>query len=171
MVEVSAREVAFDPSPSATGQGLTAAFGTAAVLAAASRPVAAAVAVIGVVAAVAGVRRASQRLVTAGALLAFAGVLLAGVRGAPPPVTLAGAAAVAVAWDVGTNAVAVGRQLGAGAATARIEVVHALASALFATVVGAGALAAFRLARGDAPTVAVAALFGAAVLFAWLLDR
>lgn len=160
----------FDESPSTTGLALTVVPATVAALAIAAAPLAAVVAVLGVVVLTAGVRNASRPTVTGGAIVLFGGVLLAGVVGVSVPLVLVGAGATIVAWDAGTNAISVGRQLGAAAETRRLEVVHTLATAVVAAVVGVVAYGAFWLARGDQPTAAVALLLLAAVLFSYLLD-
>lgn len=162
-----------DPTPSVTGVGLTLAFGTAAVVAVAIVPAAALACLLGVAVAGVAVRRGSRRLLTLGTLVAFGGVVLAGTAtgASGTPRVLAAGAATVVAWDVGENAVDVGRQLGRGARTVEIEAVHALTSALFATAVAAGAWILYGAVRGDAPTPAVVALIVAAVALAWALDR
>lgn len=162
---------AFDRSPSAVGTGLTALFGTVAVLSATTVPSAALLALLGVGVTLAGLRRESRPLVTAGTLVVFGGVLIAGVADAPVVLVLVGAGAAVVAFDVGTNALTIGRRLGASASTSGIEVVHAVTSALFATVVGALAFGVYRVGRGDLPTASVALLLVAALCFGWLLDR
>ena len=160
----------FDESPSATGLALTVVPAALAVLASATAPLAAALAIIGVVVLTAGVRNASRTFVTAGAIVLFGGVLVGGTTGVPVPFVLVGAAAAIVAWDAGTNAISVGRQLGSAAETRRLEVVHTLATAAVAVAVGTVGYGAFRLAAGDQPTAAVALLLLAALLFSYLLD-
>lgn len=161
----------FDESASATGLALTAVAASVALVAASLTTALALVGVVGVAAATAGVYLQSRRLVTVGTVVLFGVVLLAGTTGGPLALVVLGAGATVVAWDAGTNAISVGRQLGAAAATSRIEVAHTLASSAYAVLVGGVVYAAYGLARGGQPTLAVALSLVAAVLFAVLLDE
>jgi hypothetical protein len=170
VVAVTVDYETFDRSPSPTGLALTVVPAVVAALASAMFLPAAAVALLAVLVLTVGVRNASRRLLTLGAVVLFGAVLLAGATEAPTAFVLAGAGATVVAWDAGTNAVTVGRQLGAAADTRRLEVVHALATTGVAAVVGIVGFGAFRLASGGQPTVGVALLLLAALLFSYLLD-
>lgn len=161
---------AFDASASPTGLALTLVPGVVAVLASAAFLPAAVVGSVGVVAMTAGVRNASRKLLTVGAVVLFGAALVAGAAEVPVPFVLVGAGAAVVAWDAGTNAVSVGTQLGAAADTRRIEVLHVLSTAGVATAVGAVGYGAFRLASGGQPTAAVALLSLAALLISYVLD-
>lgn len=161
----------FDDSPSPTGLALTVVPAIIAALASATFLPAAAVALLAVLVVTVGVRNGSRRLVTLGAVVLFGAVLLAGASDAPLAFVLVGAGATVVAWDAGTNAISVGRQLGAAAETRRLEIVHALATTGVAVVVGGVGYAAFRLSTGGQPTTGVALLLLAALLFSYLLDR
>lgn len=160
----------FDDSPSPTGLALTVVPAVVAALASATFLPAAAVALLAVLVLTVGVRNASRRLVTLGAVVLFGAVLVAGATDAPLPFVLVGAGATVVAWDAGTNAITVGRQLGAAAETRRLEIVHALATTGVAVVVGGIGYGAFRLATGGQPTAGVALLLLAALLFSYLFD-
>ncbi len=72
-------------------------------------------------------------LVDLGGLMLLLATVIAGTT-APVPVTLVCAVGSVVAWDVATNAVELGEQMGREADTTRAEVTHALAT----TGVGAG---------------------------------
>lgn len=161
----------FDESPTATGIALTVIPAVVAVLASAASLPAALVCVLGVVALLAGVRNASRRFVTAGAIVLFVGVLVAGATAARAPFVLVGAGATVIAWDAGTNAISIGNQLGSAAETRRLAVVHTLATTAVAAVVGAVSYGTYWLASGGQPTVAVALMLLAALLFSYLLDN
>lgn len=120
--------------------------------------------VVGLLLLVAGLVRARDGVVTLGAAALLACGLVAGVRGAPVPATLASVAAAVVAWDVGRNALGVGRQLGREGDTWRLEVVHAAASAGVAAVTVLVGYGLFRTATGGQPAAALVFLLLAAVL-------
>lgn len=126
---------------------------------------------VGAVVLVAGVRFGSRRLVTVGALGLFGGVLFAAVREVAVLQVTVGAAATVIAWDAGTNAIGVGRQLGSRAQTRDVLVAHTVGTTLVALLVGVGTIVVFRVTRGGEPTTAMALLVVAALLFVWLLDR
>lgn len=170
MVRVSVEYESFDESPSVTGLTLTVVPAIVAVLASTSSPMASIVGILGVVVLTAGVRNASRKLLTFGVIVLFGAVLVAGASAAPLAFVLVGAGATIVAWDAGTNAITVGRQLGAAAETRRLEVVHSLVTAAVATAVGAVGYGAFWLTNGGQSTAAVALLLLAALLFSYLLD-
>jgi len=113
---------------------------------------------------------ASRRLLTLGAVVLFGAVLLAGATEAPTAFVLAGAGATVVAWDAGTNAVTVGRQFRRRGRHPPAGGRPRLATTGVAAVVGIVGFGAFRLASGGQPTVGVALLLLAALLFSYLLD-
>lgn len=171
MVAVSADFVAFDETPPRTGLLLALVPAAAAVAAAGSAPLGLVAALPGAFVLVAGVRFGSRRFVSVGTVILFAGMLVAGVRGVPVVQVTIGAAATVVAWDAGTNAVGVARQLGTTATTQRVLLVHTVVTTLVAGAVAAGAYAVFWITRGGEPTTAVALLVLATLVFVWLLDR
>lgn len=116
-----------------------------------------------------GVGRGRQRAVTTGASIVFIGALVAGVRGVPAGPLLVAVTGTVVAWDTGSTAISIGRQLGRVADTTRIELVHSTASVgvgVVAAVVGFGL---FRTATGGQPVTALLFLLVAAVLLTWAL--
>jgi hypothetical protein len=138
---------------------------------AAAGALAALVTVAGVVVLVAGVLVASHRVVDAGGFVAFLGFLVGAVGDASAAPVVLGVTASVVAWDAGGNAVSLGRQLGRGADTVRVETLHALTSA---TVGVAGAVVGLLLfvsgpTRQPVTTLFVLVLAGAALVAA--LDR
>lgn len=100
----------------------------------------------------------------AGLLLTIA-IIVAGLA-APPPsesilsavIVLAGAIATVLAWDVGTNAIDMGIQLGREGDTARAEVSHAVGSLTVGVVVVTASLAVFQMASGGQPVSALAVM-------------
>lgn len=108
---------------------------------------------------------ASRRAVTAGCGLLFVGILHAGAAGAGPEPLLVGTVGAVVAWDVGDNAIGLGRQLGRAADTRNAELVHAAASlAVGGATAGVGYGVYLAAAAGQPLTALVFLLLGAVVL-------
>jgi len=160
--------VRIDTRPSRTGTAIAGLVGFVAVVAQAAGGPAVAVGGVGLAALVAGLRRGVRRLVSLGVLGLLLGVLIAGAVGVPAELLLVSAAASAVAWDVATQAVSLGEQVGRGADTARAELVHAAGSALVATVAVAAAYLVFQVVTGG-PVLALALLLLGAILLASVL--
>jgi len=117
----------------------------------------AAVAAVGWACLLVGVTRSSRRLVSAWLVAAWLGAVL-NAPAAPPLSTAGVVLGGVVAWDTGQRAVGLGRTLTREATTARVETVHAGATA---------AVGAVTLAVGYAAAVVVAGaggLAGGAVL-------
>jgi len=74
------------------------------------------------------------------------------------PVTLACTVGTVVAWDVATNAVELGEQMGREADTTRAEVTHALATTGVGVVLAATSYGVYVLSGGGQPVGAVIAL-------------
>jgi hypothetical protein len=144
--------------------------GTVAVLAAAATgPTAALVTAAGVAVTVAGVWQGAHGVVDAGGLVALLGLVVGAVMGGTAVPVVLGATATVVTWDAGNTAVSLGRQLGRGADTVRVEILGALASA---TVGVAGAVVGIALfvfgPRGQPITTLFVLLLAAAALLAAL---
>lgn len=161
----------FDDEPGRTGQVLALLPAVLAVAAAGTGTSPLLVTVVASVVLVLGVRLGSRAVATVAAIALFGGVLLAGVGGASILRVTVGAAGTVVAWDAATYAIGAARQLGADAATTDLLVVHVATTAVFAALVGIGAVSIYWTSRGGEPTTAVALLLAAAVLFVLLLDR
>lgn len=131
----------------------------------------AAAALGGTVVLLAGVHTARHGVVDIGGMVAFVGVAVAALADAPAPAVVLGTAATVVAWDAGTNAVSLGRQLGAEADTARAETVHALAGALVGLVTAGVGLALFEAGPTRQPVATLFVLLVAATLLVVALDR
>jgi len=124
---------------------------------------------LGVLAVAAGVTLARHDAVTTGAATLFLGVLAAGVQGAPIPALLVGAVATVVAFDSAGTAIDLGAQLGRGAPTRRLELVHAGATTLVGAVAGGVGWAVYQIGVGTAPLTAPVLLLVAALAVAGAL--
>lgn len=129
-----------------------------------------AAAVTGIVVLAGGLAVGTRRAVTAGAAVLLGAVLAAGVEGAPAAALLVGVGATVFAWDAGGFAVDLGAQLGREAETARLEVLHAAATA--AVVLGTAGVGygVYRSAAGGQPVAALLLLLVAGVVLAATLD-
>ena len=89
-----------------------------------------------------GLFRSTGRVVDIGAGSIFVAVVVAGVQGLSTELVVVGTIAAIVAWDLATNAIKLGIQLGREAQTTRLESVHVIASVtvgVSAATVGYGA--------------------------------
>jgi len=111
----------------------------------------------------AGVVVGNRPAITLGGAGLLAGVLAAGASGWPIPLTLAGAVLAVLAWDSGTVAVGLGRQVGADAATAPVELARAGATTAIGVVTAGLGWALYRPAVTPRP-VRVPVLLGVAAL-------
>ncbi|SFR92549.1 hypothetical protein SAMN05216559_1096 [Halomicrobium zhouii] len=118
---------------------------------------------LGVALVAGGVLTGRHAPVTAGSAGLIVGVLAAAVANTPPLFVLGGAVAAVVAWDAGGTAIDLGNQLGRGAGTTRLELVHVGSTALVGAVTAVGSLALYRTALGRA-SVAVPMLLVIAAL-------
>ena len=123
----------------------------------------------GVLALAVGLRRGRRDAVSGGAAVLLLGILLGGAAGAPAWGTLLGAGLALLAWDVGTNAIELGRQIGRDAPTREAEIAHASGTAAVGLCAGAAGYALFTVAGGGRPMMAVVLLSFAAVLLATAL--
>ena len=164
---MSAAAEGFDDDPAwLSGRlALVAAVGSVA-LAGVASPLGGALGAVGLLAVTAGVTRGSAGAVAAGALGLFGGVVLGGLAGGGPFV-LAGAALGAVlAWDLGEQAVTVGRQVGRAADTRRGELVHAGASLLVGVASAGVVLAVYETVAGGFSAAALVVLLVAGTVLA-----
>jgi len=144
---------------------------TAAAAALAGSATGAVVSLLGTVVLCSGVRTARHGAVDVGGLVAFLGVVAAALGTASAPAVLVGTAASVVAWDAGTNAVSLGRQLGSEADTARAETLHALVGALVGLVAAGLGLVLFETGPTRQPVATVFVLLLAATLLVVALNR
>jgi hypothetical protein len=102
----------------------------------------------------------------------FFGLMLTGMSlGASVEVLLAGTLACILTWDLGENAISIGRQLSRDSRTIRIEGVHAATSTAVG-VVGTGlAYGIFRTASGGKPLPALFFMLLGVVLLGWQIRR
>lgn len=132
--------------------------------------IALAVGVIGLAVHAVGLVRGETPAVTAGTFGLFLGAIVAGAQGAPIPSVLAAVVLAVVAWDVGGNAVSIGRQLGRSADTVRIELVHAVASLAVGTLTAGVGYGVYWFGAAGQPVPAVVFLLLGAVLLIATLD-
>jgi len=150
--------------PSRFGIGVAAGFGLLSVAATAVVvSTAGAVAAVGLVVLLAGLALPSRRLITNGGAIQLAGVLYAGYTGAPALPLLVAALMGVLAWDVASNAVSVGEQLGRESSTLRGETVHAASSFVVGSVAVGVGYAVYLAAAGGQPMAAVFLLVVGAV--------
>lgn len=159
---------AFDDRPPRLGAALSLLVGGFSVVALLAGGPAALVGAAGLLCVGYGVLRGREAAVTVGAVGLFAGVVLAGVLGSPAEPLLVAAAGTVVTFDVGEQAVSLGRQVGRRADTTAAELVHAAGSTVVATSAVALAYGAFRFLGGSSVLALVLTLFGAVVIAAAL---
>ena len=99
-----------------------------------------------------------------GGILLLAVVATGAVAG--EVVVLAAAVATVLAWDLATNAIEMGEQLGQEADTDRAELVHAGATLVVGTLTAATAFVVYNLATGGQPVTALVLLLLAALALA-----
>ncbi|MDY6817669.1 MAG: hypothetical protein SVG88_03325 [Halobacteriales archaeon] len=107
----------------------------------------------------------SRRPVSIGAFLLLAGVLLAGLSGQSPGPLVLGMITTVIAWDVGEHAITVGEQLGRNAPTTRLELTHAIGTAVAGILTAGIGVTIFRFATGGQPVAALVFLLAAALAF------
>lgn len=129
------------------------------------------VAVGGLVLVVWGLLAGTRRIVTVGAVALLGGVLYAGLAGAPAVLLLGGVGASVFAWDSSGFSIDLGAQLGREAATTRLEVVHAVASAAVALATAGVGYAVYLTATGGQPMAALLLLLLAGMVLVAALDR
>jgi len=127
--------------------------------------------VIGVALILFGLYRRSRSLLTIGGGGLFSGVLVAGVFGTRPRAILIATVAVVLAWDAGTNAIAVGERLSRAARTRRIEIVHVAATTVVIGLAAGGGYLIYQLSAGGTSPVALIILLVASVLLTVAIRR
>lgn len=114
----------------------------------------------------------SRTWVSVGAGGIFSGGLLAGAfGGVTAELLLISVIGVMVAWDVGQNAISIGEQLTAATHTRRLELVHAGATAVVATLAAGLAYGVYVAGTGGQPAPALALLLIGAVVLLWVVRR
>jgi hypothetical protein len=134
-------------------------------------PLPTALAVAGVACLLAGVWLGRVRVVDGGSLVAFAGVVGAALQGAGPLAVLFGVVAAVAAWDSGTNAVVLSEQVGRGADTDRVEVLHALYGAAVGVAGGVVGFLLFQFGPTRRPVTTLFVLLLAAAILVVALNR
>lgn len=111
----------------------------------------------------------SERAMAVGTGVVFVGVVLSGVFGNSMPLLVFGALASVLAFDLGSNAFSVGRQMSDETETTRGELVHAASSvAVGVVIVGIGAGIYVAGLEGLSVSSLAFILFGA-VLLIWAI--
>ena len=128
-------------------------------------------ALAGVVALLAGVWRGRHDVVDGGALVAFAGVVAAALSGAGAMPVVFGSVAAVVAWDSGSNSISLSEQVGRGADTGRVEVLHALVGGAVGLVGGGLAFVLFQVGPTRQPVTTLFVLLLAAAVLVVALNR
>lgn len=157
-------------SPATVSGVMATAAALLAVLTAGTSILAMAVAVFGLLAVVGGLFvLESERATMVGTAFVFVGVVLSGVYGNTWPLLVLGAFASILAFDLGTNAFSVGRQLSDQTNTVRGEVVHAAASVAVG-VVFVGVAVGIRIAGLEGLSfAALGALLAGALFLVWAI--
>lgn len=157
------------PTPLSSGLAVVAAASTA--IASAYAPLALVSGLVGLLALVVGLAVGRQAAVTVGAGTLVVGVIAAGVSGAPVLATLVGTMSALLAFDFATTALGLGEQLGRGAPTAAVELLHAATSTLVGLGVVIVAFGLHEVAVGDQPVSAVLGLLLVVVFLVAALRR
>lgn len=105
----------------------------------------------------------SRGLLDAGAAALGAGVLMSAAATPLAGLSLAGAVAAVLAWDLGEHAIGLGEQLGREAPTRRGELAHAGASAGVGLATAVAGYVVYRVAWGGQPLAALLLLLFAAL--------
>lgn len=109
--------------------------------------------------------------ITLGCSVVAVSALYGGTTGAPVLATLFGVTAAIVSWDIGTQALVIGDQLGTEAPTTQLELFRAAATSIVGvSVITAGYLVYFVSAAGQSAS-AVLGLVLAVTVFVALLRR
>lgn len=123
-----------------------------------------AIGAVGLALVLVGLFRGLYTAVTVGAFGLFVGAVLAGVETTAVGPVLISVTAAVLAWDIGTNAISVGEQLGRAADTRRLEAVHIAASTGVGVVTCSIAYGLYVTGTSDQPLTALFFLLIAAVL-------
>ncbi|MFB6141322.1 MAG: hypothetical protein ABEJ26_12925 [Halosimplex sp.] len=113
----------------------------------------------------------SERLTIAGTAIVFVGVVVCGFIATAPEALLLATLATIVAFDLGSNAFSVGRQLSDQTETQRGEAVHAAAT-IFVGVIAAGlSYGVFLVPSGGLTIAALALLLLSALFLTWSIRQ
>jgi len=123
-----------------------------------------AIGAVGLVLVFVGLIRGLYTAVTVGAFGLFVGAILAGVQTTAVGPILGSVTAAVLAWDIGTNAISIGNQLGREADTRRLEAAHIAASTGVGVITVSIAYGLYMTGTSDQPITALFLLLLAAVL-------
>ncbi|WP_255150837.1 DUF7519 family protein [Halorarius halobius] len=125
----------------------------------------------GTAALAAGLRRRSRRAVRLGTALLAGAVVVAGLTGYPAVPLLVAGGATLVAWEQATYALDLGGEVGRGARSMRVELVHAVVVVSLLVATALVAVTLYRLPTGAVPAAVPLLLLAAVVLVAVVRDR
>lgn len=151
------------PTPVSSAIAVVAAIGAAAIGGSASAA-GLAIGLAGVIVLLAGLARGARTGVDLGSLALFLGVVAGGIEGVSVELTLIATVSTVLAWDLGSNAIDLGDQLGREANTSRLETVHAGSSLLVGLATATTGYAVYVFTADEQPASAVALLLVAAFL-------
>lgn len=110
----------------------------------------------------------SRAWLTVGVAMILGGSLISGGYGViPVELMILGVGSTLVAWDAGQHGITIGHQLGRGARTERLEIVHVAATTIFVGLVGLFAYALFLLGASGQPAAAVSLALIGVLLLVW----
>lgn len=160
-----------DHRPATLSRTLALLAGVLAMLAAATNTFAVALAAGGFAALLLGAFKNTRRAVDTGAMALGGGVVVGAGSHAVAAIPLFGAVATVAAWDLAGHAIDVGEQLGRGADTRRLELVHAGAVAAVGLAAATAGFLLYRIAFRDvALSTLVFLLFASILLMAALRE-
>jgi hypothetical protein len=163
VVTVSA-SAEFEPGVPMLTQGLVTGGGFVTALLLVSLPVAALLALVGVVAWTVAVRRHSPRYLDGGAGIVALSLVTAGLAGIEPPVLVLASGAAFVTYDLASTGLSLATQVGTRAETRQAEVARLGVTTIGAAVIAGMGYVAFTLASGSVSPAAVALIFGGVLL-------
>jgi hypothetical protein len=160
-----------DRSPTYLSSGLALAAAAATTVASAAVELATLVCLAGLLAVAIGLAVGRQPPVTVGTGLLVLGVIVSGAAEVPVLVTLLGITAALLTYDFATTAIGLGEQLGRGAPTAQVELLHAGVSTFLGLGIVVASFVVKESAAGDQPVGAVLGLLIAVVVLVAALRR
>lgn len=119
---------------------------------------------VGLVLVFVGLVRGLYSTVTIGAFGLFVAAILAGIQSTAAGPVLVSVTAAVLAWDIGSNAISIGAQLGREADTRRLETVHVLASTGVGVITSSIGYGLYLTGTSDQPITALFFLLIAAFL-------
>ncbi|MDY6764793.1 MAG: hypothetical protein SV377_03770 [Halobacteria archaeon] len=123
-----------------------------------------AISIVGVSILALGLMRGTRRFVTVGSFIILLGLIGGSVLSSPTELLILGIASTVIAWDLGENAISIGKQLGREADTKRAEYTHAAGSILVGAASAGIGYAIYTVATGGQPIGALVFLLLAGII-------